>query len=170
MADWVKGFWGKARPVPGAAHAHHALAYHCLDVAAVAVAYLRRAPALRRLIADTLGVPDDERLIGWLAFWLALHDIGKFGEDFQGQCPELFHELRGREPRLLGSPGVRHDSTGLLLWMDKLARVAARGAWFGPQTADAMEAWHWWGNLALSPAPSRYPPPDPSACRSARSA
>lgn len=149
MADWVKGYWGKARPVPGAAHAHHALAYHCLDVAAVAVAYLRRAPALRRLIADTLGVPDDERLIGWVAFWLALHDVGKFGEDFQGQCPELFVDLRGRQPRLQGSPGVRHDSTGLLLWMDRLARAAAKGAWFGPQTADAMEAWHWWARAVI---------------------
>lgn len=149
MADWVKGFWGKARPVPGAAHAHHALAYHCLDVAAVAVAYLRRAPALRRLIADTLGVPDDERLIGWLAFWLALHDIGKFGEDFQGQCPELFHELRVREPRLQGSPGVRHDSTGLLLWKQRLSKHAVAQGWFGARTADAMEAWHWWARAVI---------------------
>lgn len=149
MADWVKAFWGKARPMPGAIHAHHALAYHCLDVAAVGQAYLRRAPALRRLIADTLGVPDDERLVDWVTFWLALHDIGKWGEDFQGQCADVFHALRGREPRLQGVPGVRHDSTGLLLWMSRLARVAADRAWFGPQTADAMEAWHWWARAVI---------------------
>jgi CRISPR-associated endonuclease/helicase Cas3 len=149
MADWVERYWGKARPAAGTAHLHHKLAYHCLDVAAVGMAYLRRAPALTRLIADTLGVPDDERLIGWVGFWLALHDPGKYSEDFQGQCLELFVELRQREPRLQGWPGVRHDSTGLLLWRSRLARHAGQHEWFGPQTAEAMEAWHCWARAVM---------------------
>ena len=33
-------YWGKARPFDDSAAAYHLLPYHCLDVAAVATAYL----------------------------------------------------------------------------------------------------------------------------------
>lgn len=46
-------YWGKADPAYPADPKWHPLVYHCLDVAAVGVEYLRRAPAQRRLFAIT---------------------------------------------------------------------------------------------------------------------
>ncbi len=80
-------YWGKADSAYAGEPKWHPLAYHCLDVAAVGVEYLRCAPALRRLFAGALG--GDSGLDGWIAFWLALHDIGKFTEELQGLSRDL---------------------------------------------------------------------------------
>jgi CRISPR-associated endonuclease/helicase Cas3 len=39
-------YWGKARPGDDSLGAYHLLPYHCLDVAAVGVSYLRQSPVL----------------------------------------------------------------------------------------------------------------------------
>lgn len=104
--------WGKARPGEGTASCH-LLAYHSLDVAAVGVGVLRRLPALRALFANGLGLPA-HLIEPWLAFWLALHDLGKFSEAFQSQCPEVFATLRGRPPNPAKPYTLRHDSLGML--------------------------------------------------------
>ena len=88
MPDCLTGlglYWGKARPGQAAARCH-LLAYHCMDVAAVGMAALQRLPGLRALFTRRLAVP--EHLIEpWIAFWLALHDLGKFAESFaRRQC------------------------------------------------------------------------------------
>ena len=70
----VSPYWGKARPVADSSGPdHHLLAFHCLDVAAVGRAYLRRAPGLLRWIQERLRTSCEEELseeavIAWLAF------------------------------------------------------------------------------------------------------
>jgi CRISPR-associated endonuclease/helicase Cas3 len=67
--------WGKSRPGAGGAAGWHLLPYHSLDVAAVGVAALQRAPAMRSLFTDRLGV-NETQVVRRIAFWLALHDLG----------------------------------------------------------------------------------------------
>ena len=140
------GYWGKAAGAlpPDARHAPgwHSLPYHCLDVAAVGYEYLVHTPALRSLLQECLGDVDDESLSCWLAFWLALHDLGKFAEGFQGQKPDLFKLLRDRasvKPYL-----IRHDSLGWLYWREVLAEQARDETWFGEGTEEAIYSLDWW--------------------------
>ena len=59
------------------------------------------------------GVDDADRLVNWLVFLLALHDIGKFSNGFQALRPDLLLELQGRES---DAPyDYRHDVLGYLL-------------------------------------------------------
>jgi CRISPR-associated endonuclease Cas3-HD len=127
-------YWGKAKPQDGCAAQFHLLPYHCLDVAAVGLQYLRRSPAFSRLLCQQLHWKDETVLEGWVAFWLAMHDLGKFSEAFQSQRPDLFTAIRGRVPDASKVYTLRHDSLGMLFWKDKLAERAAEERWFGPQT------------------------------------
>ena len=120
-------YWGKARPSVGGA-SFHLLEFHCLDVAAVGVAFLRRAPALLQWFQDRLDTSDREAL---LAFWFAVHDLGKFSISFQGQRVDLVEQLQGEAPATLGLPGVRHDSLGMWLWDEAIQPLAEDGGWFG---------------------------------------
>lgn len=136
----VARYWGKADPAYSGEPKWHPLAYHCLDVAAVGAEYLDRAPAVRRLFAQRLG--GEQGLIGWIAFWLALHDLGKFAESFQGQRTDLFQALRGRNPAKVYT--LRHDSVGWLLWAGPVRRIAYQEGWFGADTAeygDGLDSW-----------------------------
>lgn len=137
-------YWGKARPQEGSGPGYHLLPYHCLDVAAVGREYLRRTPSLRAFLLHTLRIDDEAALEGWLAFWLALHDIGKFSEAFQSQKPELFLELRGREPDRAKCYRLRHDTLGMLFWKDVLGQAAIDEEWFGPETEFSSEGLDCW--------------------------
>jgi CRISPR-associated endonuclease/helicase Cas3 len=133
-------YWGKADPNHPGEPKWHPLVYHCLDVAAVGVEYLARAPALRQLFAQRLG--GEQGLTGWIAFWLALHDLGKFAESFQGQRADLFRALRGRDPAKVYT--LRHDSVGWLLWAGPVRSIAYQEGWFGTDTAeyrDGLDSW-----------------------------
>ncbi|HMM72805.1 MAG TPA: CRISPR-associated helicase Cas3' [Rhodocyclaceae bacterium] len=133
-------YWGKADPHYAGEPKWHPLVFHCLDVAAVGVEYLRCAPAQRRLFVQALG--HDEGLDGWIAFWLALHDVGKLSEAFQGQRADLFQALRGRPPGKAYT--LRHDSLGWLLWQELIGPQAGAEQWFGPQSdayRDGLDCW-----------------------------
>lgn len=136
-------YWGKARP-NGSLVALHLLPYHCLDVAAVGVAYLRKSRSLRRMLKKHLNIDTDEALYGWVAFWLALHDLGKFSEAFQGQLEDLFLRLRGRAPDSAKHYRVRHDSLGMLFWKDVLFDRAIEDAWFGVDTGRYVDGLDFW--------------------------
>jgi hypothetical protein len=81
----ARRYWGKA----GKSGGHHLLCYHSLDVAAVGVALLRQSPSLQQLLRKALPDCTSEALEGWLIFFLALHDLGKFSEAFQSQRADL---------------------------------------------------------------------------------
>lgn len=137
-------YWGKARPKALSTAAYHLLPYHCLDVAAVGREYLRRSNALRGFFRQRLHADDDDSLLDWFAFWLVLHDLGKFAEAFQSQRPDLFLQLRGREPAWSKVYTERHDSLGMKFWQDNLAEYAAARAWFGPNGLDYDEGVEVW--------------------------
>ena len=138
-------YWGKTRPPADGccAMSLHLLTYHCLDVAAVGAEALSRLPALRSLFARRLGLPE-EHVVSWTSFWLALHDLGKFAESFQSQCPDVFMQLRGRLPNPAKPYTLRHDSLGMLFWNSVLRDTVIDGAWFGPRSedlADGLDCW-----------------------------
>jgi CRISPR-associated endonuclease/helicase Cas3 len=136
-------YWGKAKPASAESAVCHLLPFHCLDVAAVAVEYLRRHHTLRAHFKAVLHVRDDQALYGWIAFWMGLHDLGKFSEAFQSQREDLVRWLKGREPMPDKVYNLRHDSLGMLFWTkrlsdalldegcfdDDLDRVAGLDAW-----------------------------------------
>lgn len=136
-------YWGKARP-RDTGPAFHLLPYHCLDVAAAGCEYLRRAPAFRDFLMHALRIETEAVLQNWIAFWLALHDLGKFSEAFQSQRPDLFLALRGRKPNAAKQYSVRHDSLGMLFWKEVLLDRALDEEWFGPQTELLEDGLNWW--------------------------
>lgn len=138
-------YWGKARPAACEALAAqwHLLDHHCLDVAAVGIEALRRLPALRGVLASRLGF-DEGAIERWVAFWLTLHDLGKFSESFQSQCPDVFIALRGRLPDPAKPYTLRHDSLGMLFWKDVLCDLVIKEAWFGDngdELAHGLDCW-----------------------------
>jgi len=137
-------YWGKADPNYSGEPKWHPLAYHCLDVAAVGSEYLHRAPSVRALLMRVLRIEKETTTEGWLAFWLALHDLGKFSEAFQGQRPDLFMDLRGRLPDPSKSYRLRHDSLGMLFWKEVLGPKAVEEAWFGPDSENALYGLDCW--------------------------
>lgn len=137
-------YWGKAKPMSGEAEQYHLLPYHCLDVAAVVFVYVGRHQSFRQRLMAVAGIDSEERLLVWLAFWAALHDLGKFSEAFQGQRLDVFASLRGREPHAAKPYRLRHDSLGMLFWREVLSDEAADRHWFGPQTElyfDGLDCW-----------------------------
>jgi CRISPR-associated endonuclease/helicase Cas3 len=119
------------------------LVLHSLDVAAVGVEALHRLPALSGLLAERLNLAPG-LLAPWTAFWLALHDLGKFAESFQSQCPDVFLGLRQRHPDPAKTYKLRHDSLGMLFWADVLRDRLIAEDWFGDQTvdlADGLDCW-----------------------------
>ena len=69
--------WAKSEPF-------HPLLYHMIDAGNVAIALLSTktfAPVLRKF-ADATGCPED-KCKAWMAYLVALHDIGKCDSDFQ---------------------------------------------------------------------------------------
>lgn len=137
-------YWGKADPARSGEPKWHPLAYHCLDVAAVGTEYLRRVPAIAALIRHAFRAPEDSVVEQWCAFWLGIHDLGKFSESFQSQRPDLFFELRGREPDPAKSYRVRHDTLGMLFWKDVLSVEVSDGQWFGKNSENLMDGLDYW--------------------------
>lgn len=136
-------YWGKARPDTTDGPACHLLPYHCLDVAAVGIEYLRLSPALVRHFSRALRCSTDE-FLSWAAFWLSLHDLGKFSEAFQSQKPELFEMWHGKPPSGERPYNERHDSLGQWIWRDCVSAHAVDSQWFGPGTRPAragLDAW-----------------------------
>jgi len=141
----VMRYWGKARPNAGAPAAapFHLLVHHSCDVAAVGMAVLAHRPALNQRLASGLGL-SPAHTASWVAFWLALHDLGKFSEAFQSQCPDVFTAMRQRVPNPAKPYTLRHDSLGMLFWKDVLRDRVIEQAWFGDSTeelAHGLDCW-----------------------------
>ncbi len=100
-------YWGKAdRNDPTK---YHLLPYHCLDVAACAQMLLLKRSDLLEKLTRLSGFAENQ-IINWLTFLYAIHDVGKFGDGFQGQQPELQKLLQDRTSNI--SQTVRHDTVG----------------------------------------------------------
>lgn len=120
-------FWGKAQPAPGAAAAWHPVAYHLLDVAAVADRLLTvRRRSLERG-ARLLGVaPEDARRL--LVTLAGLHDLGKFTPAFQAKYAGYQSPLlRAMPTRMYGLS--RHTDDGYVLWQGPLNSRLVESCW-----------------------------------------
>lgn len=109
-------YWGKARPDSVSGPQYHLLVYHSLDVAAVGVAYLKQSPAFLKSCCALLRC-SESAFLSWAAFFLALHDLGKFSFTFQAQRGDLA-ELLGQDTGVLHAGQERHDTLGYWLWDD----------------------------------------------------
>jgi CRISPR-associated endonuclease/helicase Cas3 len=118
-------YWGKARPTSDLSHSYHPLVYHSLDVAAVGrelICHYR--PCIK--ISENLGM-DREVFADIFAFFLSLHDIGKFAASFQYLVPKLPAQLIGEnknQPYKYKVYDVRHDALGYFLWQQKLRKYS----------------------------------------------
>lgn len=135
-------YWGKAGQGENsvdASGACHPLVYHSLDVAAVGCRYLAHHQALCAQWSARLVLPR-ERLTAWIAFFLALHDLGKFSYRFQYLQPDLCR-LLGNEQRA-GDYTVRHDTLGQFLLEQAIVPAALGQAWFGTcRSGSEEEVW-----------------------------
>ena len=109
-------YWGKARPDCVGDPQYHLLAYHSLDVAAVGVAYLKKTPFFLKSCCALLRC-SESAFLSWAAFFLALHDLGKFSFTFQAQRGDLM-QLLDQEPGVVRASHERHDTLGYWLWDD----------------------------------------------------
>lgn len=129
VPNYITGYWGKAHPETENGPRWHPLAYHCLDVAAVADAILARWPRRLQHMAS-LVESDPETLRPLLILLIAMHDVGKLSPDFQAKSE---HGPRGKAKKP-APPGVRHDAIGFNLAQSKdraeLAHVV--GSYFIP--------------------------------------
>jgi len=84
-------YWGKTDPNYRGEVKWHPLAYHCLDVAAVAAAWLDLSTVLRRIFLHAFEGKDVE-IRALLLFFTALHDIGKFDLRFQRKADDILEQ------------------------------------------------------------------------------
>ena len=120
-----KNKWTKV--VTGSAYtSYHLLAYHSLDVAAVGRVLLTPEQPLCRRLADRLDL-DPKWLRNFFIFCLALHDLGKFSNSFQGLRQGLSPDLVKAKANMPYSE--RHDSLGFCLWRDGLQKVFQAMIW-----------------------------------------
>ncbi|MDH5718657.1 MAG: CRISPR-associated helicase Cas3' [Spirochaetia bacterium] len=107
-------FWGKADAESGR---WHPLAYHMLDVAAVARVWLEKNEKLFELFHKLSGI-SEKSLIPLLTLSTAFHDLGKATVHFQNKIPELakkndlFLQIAAEEK------GFDHGKFGCL-WIDE---------------------------------------------------
>jgi CRISPR-associated endonuclease/helicase Cas3 len=104
-------FWAKTREPTSLFY--HPVAFHGLDVAAAGCRLLETNRDLRRRLVRISGI-DEERLLDWIAFLLALHDVGKLSDSFQALRRDLMLHLQERTSDLRYMD--RHDALGLRLW------------------------------------------------------
>lgn len=124
----VLAFWGKARPVDGDGPRSHSVAYHSLDVAAVAGAVLGARPVVRDRIGALLGLsPADVTTL--VVALVSLHDLGKFSPAFQAKAPEHWPgEILGLLEDSTVGPG-HHSEDGWILWDAGLEDIVVERLW-----------------------------------------
>jgi len=160
-------FWGKAGGVRTGEPAWHPLAYHSLDVAAVADVLLRANPRRLAAFAGLLGTTIDSAR-AFLVALIALHDLGKFAAPFQAKCESAYPPVLGQWQ----SPSAAaHDEIGSAI-RDALELAGQ----FTPDWSrtDFDELWHavvgHHGRPRVVSYPPRNPPQLPSASRAAATA
>ena len=123
--DRIYRYWGKYDTEDGLAW--HLLVYHCLDVAAVGNELLNDPQLFRKTVG---AVPlRDEYIRSLILFFLAIHDIGKFSERFQGINPDLQSRLQGAVCRM---PYSHHHTTmGMLVFMREVWPLVRDERWLG---------------------------------------
>ena len=131
-------YWGKTEKN---GTRFHLLPYHCLDVAAVGWLLLDPEKPLCKRLAQQLKITP-EFLRRWFAFFISLHDIGKFAVVFQGLVPDLSSALVKLNDRKKYTE--RHDSLGYCLWNDEGGlrdRLEAENTWLAQSSNTRQLRW-----------------------------
>ncbi|MEM7776894.1 MAG: CRISPR-associated helicase Cas3' [Pseudomonadota bacterium] len=131
----IARFWGKASGARAGEPAWHPLAYHNLDVAAVADRLLACDPLRLARIAACLDTePDNARR--FVVALIAMHDVGKFSPYFQAKSEETWPETLGQLDMSFRHPpvGLRHDADGFALadhlsLLNLMAPATANWSW-----------------------------------------
>lgn len=143
--DKIFNCWGKADDKCMVGPKWHPLAYHCLDVAAVAASWWEASPAIQRtfLAAFNRTQFQQSQLRAWVLFFTALHDLGKFDVRFQLKAPDALAAAwrsLGKEDHGLSTTditGFDHGWAGMA-WANQEYRL-----WLGHPDAD-REVWGQW--------------------------
>ena len=122
--DSLFAYWGKTRR-EGDGWSWHPLVYHCLDVAAVGRAWLVAHPQAWAWLSAQLGW-SPQKTLRVCGFLLALHDLGKFADNFQGLAAAVQQQLQGRVCRY---GGERHDVLGYALLTEEITTLAQQRGW-----------------------------------------
>jgi CRISPR-associated endonuclease/helicase Cas3 len=143
--DTIFEYWGKADPASLHEQKWHPLAYHCLDVAAVAASWWNASPTIQRTFLAAFGCTQlqQNQLRAWILFFTALHDLGKFDVRFQLKAPDalaaawrpLSNEDHGISPKDIKQ--FDHGWAGMA-WANQEYL-----SWLG-QTDDDREIWEQW--------------------------
>lgn len=141
-------YWGKAKKDRGqAGPEYHLLAYHSLDVAAVAAYWWDHSPALRHLFCKDQQQNEAE-MKAWVLFFIALHDLGKFDIRFQCKVQQVWLVLHPEDQhvRLPSSFECKEYDHGIagLYWFDNDHQTALGDDPFALATAHPYESWLPW--------------------------
>jgi CRISPR-associated endonuclease/helicase Cas3 len=143
-------YWGKAKVNDSGEVAYHLLPYHCLDVVAVADIWWQSSPSIRHSFKVSTRL-SEEQARGWLMFFIALHDYGKFDFRFQCKAPEAWRQVNSELSsvnRLLSIDQVRnyyHGSAGLYwFYQDNNERFGQDDDDFCFDDNDEWESWLSW--------------------------
>ena len=112
---WLTNYWGKARPSRDVGPDWHPLAYHSLDVAAAMGAMLDCRPHWLSTQAE-LGQLDMNETRRRLVLAAALHDLGKFADNFQQKAPHIRQRLQPNSEVFNDRRG--HGEIGARIWED----------------------------------------------------
>lgn len=123
-------YWGKASKSD---NKYHLLAYHSLDVAATGITLLKGLKVLKTLCQITS--LDKDKSINIYAFFLALHDIGKFSNGFQNLRPDLVIQLKGKNKNV--SYNEKHWTLGYRFIKKNASKVSV----FNKSDFDTMSSW-----------------------------
>ncbi len=138
-------YWGKADPNYPCEQKWHPLAYHCLDVAAVAASWWDASPTIQRTFLAAFGCTplQQNQLRAWILFFTALHDLGKFDVRFQLKAPNALAAAwrpLGKEDHGLSVKdieGFDHGWAGMA-WANLEYQI-----WLGHDDVD-REVWEQW--------------------------
>jgi len=140
-SDTILHYWGKADPNYPGTPKWHPLAYHMLDVAAVATAWWDACPALRGRFLAAFPATQEQALRAWVLFFIALHDLGKADIRFQLKAPDALAEawrtvVKGQDHEIAqqeistfdhGHAGIAWGALEYKTWM--AARDADHSIW-----------------------------------------
>ena len=113
MREIIGKYWGKASPIENGKVGWHPLIYHSLDVAAALDAYLNARPAIIEALASLSALLPQE-VKKRLLITAALHDIGKFADNFQIKVPELYAAMGKNWDGRIDNSG--HGIVGQGIW------------------------------------------------------
>jgi CRISPR-associated endonuclease/helicase Cas3 len=100
-------YWGKARNSDVDGPPYHLLAYHSLDVAAVAAEWWKQSSVLRSQCCYATGL-EEAQTCAWMVFFIALHDYGKWDIRFQLKAPHALLHLYPAFTQDMAEPDPRY--------------------------------------------------------------